>query len=66
MTDEGAARLGKCHDFCPSWWRGPWREWHRGHGCDKDDGRPRSDAGWAELNAGRGLPPEYRPPQEAK
>lgn len=33
-----------CSDNCPPWFDGHWREWHRGHGCDKDDGRPPSAA----------------------
>lgn len=36
MTDH------HCTNNTPSWFVGHWREWHRGHGCDKDDGKPRS------------------------
>lgn len=25
-----------CTDFCPPEWTEHWREWHRGHRCDKD------------------------------
>lgn len=33
---------GPCTNQTPSWFTGHWREWHRGHGCDIDDGKPRS------------------------
>lgn len=33
-----------CDDLTPRWFAGHWRDWHRGHGCDKDDGKPLSDA----------------------
>ena len=38
-----------CTDHTPSWFVGHWRDWHRGHGCNKDDGKPRSDAGINEI-----------------
>ena len=38
-----------CTDHTPSWFVGHWREWHRGHGCDKDDGKPRSDVAVTEI-----------------
>ncbi len=41
---------GVCSDS-PPWFRGRWRDWHRGHGCEKDDGRPRSVEAQAEINA---------------
>lgn len=50
-----------CFDDSPSWLRGHWRDWHRGHGCNKDDGKPRTDAGWTEINERRGLPATWRP-----
>ena len=31
-----------CTNNTPRGFVGHWREWHRGHGCDKDDGKPRS------------------------
>jgi hypothetical protein len=44
---EHAAR--SCTDHAPPWFVGHWRDWHRGHGCDRDDGKPRSDAGATEI-----------------
>lgn len=49
-----------CTDHTPPSFVGHWREWHRGHGCDKDDGKPRSDAATTEIaqiaeNAGTGF-----------
>ena len=49
-----------CPNYAPSWFVGHWREWHRGHGCDKDDGHPRSDQAKTEIeqhsaNAGTGF-----------
>ena len=49
-----------CTDHTPSWFVGHWRDWHRGHGCDKDDGNPRSSAATTEVaqheaNAGTGF-----------
>lgn len=38
-----------CINSTPSWFVGHWREWHRGHGCDQDDGKPRSDAAATEV-----------------
>lgn len=38
-----------CTDHTPSWFVGHWRDWHRGHGCDKDDDRPRSDVAVTEI-----------------
>jgi hypothetical protein len=38
-----------CTDHSPSWFVGHWRDWHRGHGCDKDDGQPRSDRAKTEI-----------------
>jgi hypothetical protein len=39
-----------CTDHTPSWFVGHWRDWHRGHGCDQDDGRPRSEAAKIEVD----------------
>jgi hypothetical protein len=39
-----------CTDHTPSWFVGNWHDWHRGHGCDLDDGRPRSAAGITEID----------------
>ncbi len=41
-----------CTNNSPSWLRGHWRDWHRGHGCDLDDGKPRTADGAAEIAAG--------------
>lgn len=30
----------RCDQPTPRWFEAHWREWHRGHGCDKDDGQP--------------------------
>lgn len=38
-----------CANHTPSWFVGHWCEWHRGHGCDKDDGKPRSAAAVTEI-----------------
>ena len=38
-----------CTNSTPSWFVGHWREWHRGHGCEQDDGKPRSDAATKEI-----------------
>lgn len=46
----------KCQEFCPPWMVGHWRDWHRGHGCHLDDGKPRSEAGIREIGTGRTPP----------
>lgn len=38
-----------CTESTPSWFIGHWREWHRGHGCDRDDGKPRSAMAATEI-----------------
>ena len=38
-----------CTNSTPPWFVGHWREWHRGHGCEQDDGKPRSDAATNEI-----------------
>ena len=38
-----------CDNSTPSWFVGHWRDWHRGHGCNQDDGRPRSKAAKTEV-----------------
>ena len=48
-----------CTNNTPPWFTGHWRDWHRGHGCDQDDGKDRSDAAVMEIeqhrqNAGTG------------
>lgn len=39
-----------CPNNTPPWFTGHWRDWHRSHGCDKDDGRPRSEAALTEIS----------------
>lgn len=41
-----------CRNFSPPWFSGRWRDWHRGHGCELDDGEPCTPAGAAEIAAG--------------
>ena len=38
-----------CTDETPPWFTGRWRDWHRGHGCDRDDGTPRSEDAKIEI-----------------
>jgi hypothetical protein len=38
-----------CSNNTPPWFVGHWREWHRGHGCAQDDGKPRSEDAKAEI-----------------
>ena len=38
-----------CTNHTPSWFVGHWRDWHRGHGCDRDDGKPRSEDANIEI-----------------
>ncbi len=49
-----------CPNSTPSWFVGHWRDWHRGHGCTQDDGKPRSTVATTEIeqheaNAGTGF-----------
>lgn len=44
MTDKKP-----CTDHTPPWFVGHWRDWHRGHGCDRDDGQPRSAKATTEV-----------------
>ena len=39
-----------CSNNTPPWFVGHWREWHRGHGCDRDDGVPRSSDAEMEIS----------------
>lgn len=41
-----------CSNNSPPWFTGRWRDWHRGHRCDKDDGKPRTAEGAAEIERG--------------
>jgi hypothetical protein len=38
-----------CTDTSPSWFVGHWRDWHRGHGCDRDDGQVRTQSAQTEI-----------------
>lgn len=38
-----------CPNNTPRWFTGHWRDWHRGHACGQDDGRPRSEAATTEI-----------------
>lgn len=40
----------ECADYSPPWFTGRWRDWHRGHGCRLDDGKPRNADAQAEIN----------------
>ena len=31
--------MAQCQDLAPRWFGGHWRDWHRGHGCELDDGK---------------------------
>lgn len=49
-----------CTNNTPPWFVGHWRDWHRGHGCDRDDGKPRTEDARTEVaqheaNAGTGF-----------
>lgn len=38
-----------CTNHCPSWFTGHWADWHRGHGCNRDDGKSRSETAVTEI-----------------
>jgi hypothetical protein len=38
-----------CTNNTPPRFVGHWRDWHRGHGCDKDDSLPRTAAATTEI-----------------
>lgn len=38
-----------CTNFSPPTFRGRWIDWHRGHGCNLDDGKLRTSEGVAEI-----------------
>jgi hypothetical protein len=38
-----------CTNGTPAWFTGHWRDWHRGHGCDRDDGKTRSEDAMTEV-----------------
>lgn len=41
-----------CTNMSPPGFTGRWQDWHRGHGCDKDDGKPSTPDGAAEIASG--------------
>lgn len=41
-TEVQTESSGQCKDMTPPGWVGRWRDWHRGHGCELDDGKPRT------------------------
>lgn len=49
-----------CTNNSPPWFTGPWIDWHRGHGCDKDDGKLRTPEGDAEIKAAMDAPNEKK------
>lgn len=52
MTDqktEQTTERKSCGNWAPSWFVGHWKDWHRGHGCGQDDGKPQSEAATAEI-----------------
>lgn len=38
-----------CKNNAPPWFTGHWRDWHRGHDCDRDDGQPRTEDAQVEI-----------------
>lgn len=52
MTDqktEQSSERKPCVNSTPPWFVGHWKDWHRGHGCAQDDGKPRSDVAATEI-----------------
>lgn len=56
VQEAQEAALGKpyprCMNMTPPWFKGRWKDWHRSHGCELDDGNPRTAEGEAEIAAG--------------
>ena len=54
MASRKISPAEHCPDFCPNfspaWFTGPWRDWHRGHGCCHDDGCSRSAEAATEIS----------------
>jgi len=46
----------RCQNMSPGWFTGRWRDWHRGHGCELDDGEPVSANGAAMIAKGMKKP----------
>jgi len=44
-----SSKKRSCAEHTPRWFIGHWRDWHRGHNCDQDDGKPRSDTATIEI-----------------
>lgn len=55
--------MDDCKHYAPRGFKGRWRDWHRGSGCNLDDGKPRTDDGASEI-AGLGVdhPRSVAPP----
>jgi hypothetical protein len=51
LTRSDVARGIQCINYSPPWFKGHWRDWHRGHGCHLDDGKPRRAHAVAEIAA---------------
>jgi len=41
-----------CRNWSPPWFTGRWRDWHRGHGCELDDGKSCTPEGLLEIKRG--------------
>jgi hypothetical protein len=53
-SKDALPKPAPCTNTSPPWFTGRWQDWHRGHGCDLDDGKPRTKAGADEIAAGGG------------
>src|SRR5271163_3416142 len=47
--DPMTSSTNTCTTNAPRWFTGHWRDWHRGHGCPQDDGKPRSPEALSEV-----------------
>lgn len=52
VAERRRATMPACPLHSMPWFAGRWQDWHRGHGCNKDDGKPRTPEGEAEIAAG--------------
>lgn len=39
----------RCQNYSQPWFKGHWRDWHRGHGCHLDDGKARRPQAVEEI-----------------
>jgi len=51
-TRQGSEK--NCPNNAPRWFSGHWRDWHRGHGCHKDDGKARNQVAQQEIERHEG------------